>query len=132
KQTWASGLDAKGRPIRLPNTEPTGDGRMVYPGFHGATNWFSPSFSPLTGLVYVAVREEPAIFAKDKSSYSPGQWFSGGDPRGVSGVEPTGSIRALEHATGKLAWEFPLKSPPWAGLMARSEEHTSELQSLAY
>jgi len=33
-------------------------------------------------------------------------------------VEPTGSIRALEALTGKIAWEFPLKSPPWAGLMA--------------
>jgi alcohol dehydrogenase (cytochrome c) len=118
KQTWASGLDSKGRPVRLPGMEPTESGRMVYPGFHGVTNWFSPSFSPLTGLVYVAVREEPAIFSKNKDPYVPGQWFSGGNPQGVPKVEPTGSIRALEHATGKLAWEFPLKSPPWAGLMS--------------
>jgi alcohol dehydrogenase (cytochrome c) len=118
KQTWASGVDEKGRPIRLPNTEPTASGRMVYPGFHGVTNWFSPSFSPLTGLFYVAVREEPAYFSKSDEGYSPGQWFSGGNPRGVEKVEPTGSIRALDHATGKLSWEFPLKSPPWAGLMA--------------
>src|SRR4029453_13209028 len=76
RQTWASGLDGKGRPIRLPDTDPTTDGRMVYPGFPGATNWFSPSFSPLTGLVYVAVREEPAVFSKDSSAYMPGQWFS--------------------------------------------------------
>jgi alcohol dehydrogenase (cytochrome c) len=118
KQTWASGLDAKGRPVRLPDTEPNNSGRVVYPGFHGATNWFSPSFSPLTGLVYVAVREEPAVFVKENVVHKPGQWFSGGNPRGVPGIEPTGSIRALEHATGKLVWEFPLKSPPWAGLMA--------------
>jgi alcohol dehydrogenase (cytochrome c) len=118
RQSWASGLDAAGRPIRLPDTEPTPEGRMVYPGFHGATNWFSPSFSPLTGLVYVAVREEPAVFTKERSPYVPGRWFSGGNPRGVPKVEPSGSIRALEHRTGKLAWEFPLKSPPWAGLMA--------------
>jgi alcohol dehydrogenase (cytochrome c) len=118
KQTWASALDAKGRPIRLPDTDPTADGRMVYPGFHGVTNWFSPSFSPLTGLVYVAVREEPATFAKEKQTHVPGQWFSGGNPRGVPKVEPTGAVRALELRTGKLVWEFPLKSPPWAGLMA--------------
>jgi alcohol dehydrogenase (cytochrome c) len=72
----------------------------------------------LTGLVYVAVREEPAVFIKEKSTYSPGQWFGGGNPQGVPKVEPTGSIRALEHTSGKLVWEFPLKSPPWAGLMA--------------
>ena len=118
RQTWASGLDAKGRPMGLPNTEPTPEGRMVYPGFHGVTNWFSPSFSPLTGMVYVAVREEPAYFSKEKDSYSVGQWYSGGNPRGVEKIEPTGSIRALEHATGKQIWDFPLKSPPWAGLMA--------------
>jgi len=118
KQTWASGLDEKGRPIRLPDMEPNAGGRMVYPGFHGATNWFSPSYSPLTELVYVGVREEPAYFVKERNSYSPGQWFSGGNPRGVPKVEPTGSIRALEHSTGRVVWEFALKSPPWAGLMA--------------
>jgi alcohol dehydrogenase (cytochrome c) len=118
KQTWAQGLDAKGRPIRLPDTDPTPEGRMVYPGFHGVTNWFSTSFSPQTGFLYVAVREEPAFFVKEKTAYVPGQWFAGGNPRGVPKVEPTGSIRALEHLTGKLVWEFPLKSPPWAGLMA--------------
>jgi alcohol dehydrogenase (cytochrome c) len=118
RQSWASGLDAKGRPVRLPNTDPTPQGRMVYPGFHGATNWFSPSFSPSTGLVYVAVREEPAVFVRERSRYEPGQWYSGGNPSGVPKVEPTGSIRALEHLTGKLAWEFPLRSPPWAGLMS--------------
>jgi alcohol dehydrogenase (cytochrome c) len=118
KQTWASAVDAKGRPVRLPNTDPTAEGRLVYPGFHGVTNWFSPSFSPLTGLVYVAVREEPAYFVKETAAYRPGQWFGGGNPRGVPKVEPTGSIRALELLSGKLAWEFPLRSPPWAGLMA--------------
>jgi alcohol dehydrogenase (cytochrome c) len=118
RQTWASGIDNKGRPARLPNTEPTAEGRMVFPGFHGATNWFSASFSPFTGLLYVAVREEPAVFVKEKTPYSPGRWFGGGNPRGVPKLEPTGSIRALDHLTGKLAWEFPLKSPPWAGLMA--------------
>src|SRR5260370_39261520 len=46
------------------------------------------------------------------------QWFGGGNPRGVPKVEPRGSIRALEHSTGNVVWEFPLKSPPWAGVMA--------------
>jgi alcohol dehydrogenase (cytochrome c) len=118
KQTWSKGLDNKGRPERLPDTDPTTAGRMVYPGFHGVTNWFSPSFSPLTKLVYVAVREEPAYFSKEDQKHSPGEWFTGGNPRGVEHIEPSGSIRALEYTTGKLAWEFPLKSPPWAGLMA--------------
>jgi alcohol dehydrogenase (cytochrome c) len=72
KQTWASGLDEKGRPIRLPKTEPTVEGRVVYPGFHGATNWFSPSFSPQTKLVYVGVREEPHISSRRRTHTYPG------------------------------------------------------------
>src|SRR5215472_5365562 len=35
KQTWAKGLDAKGRPIVLPNTEPTIDGNLVWPSLQG-------------------------------------------------------------------------------------------------
>jgi alcohol dehydrogenase (cytochrome c) len=33
-------------------------------------------------------------------------------------VEPSGSIQALEVGTGARRWEFPLQSPPWAGLLA--------------
>ena len=29
-----------------------------------------------------------------------------------------GAIRALEAATGKMKWEFTLKSPPWAGVIS--------------
>lgn len=118
KQTWAQGLDDKGRPIRLPNTLPTKEGTLVWPGLHGGTNWFSPAYSPKTGRVYVATREEGTVFFKEKADYQPGRWFSAGGIRGLAGVEPTGSIRSLEATTGRLAWEFPLRSPPWAGLMA--------------
>ena len=57
KQTWAKGLDEKGRPIRLPNTFPTAEGTLVYPHVGGGTNWFSPSYNPATKLFYVAAQE---------------------------------------------------------------------------
>jgi alcohol dehydrogenase (cytochrome c) len=90
----------------------------VYPGMHGGTNWFSPSYSPLTRLFYVAVREEGTMFYKEKQNYKAGEWFTSGGISGIAGVEPTGSIRALEAETGKLKWEFKLHSPPWAGLLS--------------
>ena len=37
KQTWAKGLDAKGRPIVLPDTEPSEKGSFVWPNANGAT-----------------------------------------------------------------------------------------------
>jgi alcohol dehydrogenase (cytochrome c) len=45
KQTWAKGLDARGKPIVIPGKEPTEKGNLIYPSLQGATNWFSPSYS---------------------------------------------------------------------------------------
>ena len=51
---WLSGFDEKGRPIRAPGKVPTVEGTAIYPGSEGATNWYSPSYSPRTGLFYVS------------------------------------------------------------------------------
>jgi alcohol dehydrogenase (cytochrome c) len=85
---------------------------------HGGTNWFSPSYSPKTGLFYVATREEGTRFYIDHSKYSVGDWFPGGGIAGIPGVEPGGSIQALQADTGRAAWEFKLHSPPWSGLLS--------------
>ena len=53
KVTWASGLDEKGRPMKVANMSPTMDGTAIYPGVQGGTTWYSPSYSPRTGLFYV-------------------------------------------------------------------------------
>ena len=119
KQTWAKGLDAKtGRPIVLPNTEPTEEGALVYPSLQGATNWFSPSYSPDTKRFYVAVREMGSYYFKSDVEYVPGRPFMGGGEQALAGDEAFGAVRALEVLSGKLVWEFRLHSPPWAGLMA--------------
>jgi alcohol dehydrogenase (cytochrome c) len=118
QQTWASGLDDRGRPILLPGKSPSAEGTMVYPGLHGGTNWFSPSYSPKTGLFYVAAREEATSFYAGVPDYHPGVFFTAGGFRGIRGLEPWGAVRALELSTGKKVWEFPLHSPPWAGLLS--------------
>jgi alcohol dehydrogenase (cytochrome c) len=41
--------DAKGRPQNV--VRPTAEGTSIYPHFAGATNWYSPSYSPVTGPV---------------------------------------------------------------------------------
>ena len=118
KQTWAKGLDARGRPIVLPNTEPTVEGNLVWPSLQGATNWFSPSYSPTSKLFYVAVREMGAYYYKGEAQYKPGTFFAGGGERSLAGDKARGVIRALEVETGKMKWEFELKSPPWAGVLS--------------
>jgi alcohol dehydrogenase (cytochrome c) len=117
-ETWADGLDARGRPLLKPGTEPSPEGALVWPSSNGATLWFSPSFSPRTGLFYVAAREKGAVYFKAEARYRPGVWFAGGGERSLGADEESGAIRALEVGTGRLRWEFPLLSPPWAGVLS--------------
>jgi alcohol dehydrogenase (cytochrome c) len=118
KQTWADGIDKQGRPMFLPNTSPSAEGTLVYPSLQGATNWFSPSYSPAAHLFYVPVREMGAYFYKTEAEYKPGNWFGGGGERPLAGDAAYGAIRALDVNTGALQWEFRLKSPPWAGVLS--------------
>ncbi len=102
KQTWAKGLDDRGRPIVIPGTEPSDEGTLVWPNLNGATVWFSPSYSPREGLLYVATREIASIYFKRKAEYKPGTFFSGGGEAKAPGP-PSGAIRALDAATGQIA-----------------------------
>jgi len=118
RQTWAKGLDDHGRPIRLPNTSPTEKGTLVYPSVPGATNYFSPSYSPRTGLFYVAARDEGAVYFTRDQKFEEGKWFLGGRFIFKPNEERTGAVRALDPETGSLKWEYKLHSPPWAGLLS--------------
>ena len=119
RQSWAKGLDARGRPIRLPGTEPSEAGTKVFPGLGGATNWWSPSYSPKTRLLYVQTHEDYAqIFYKHESEYEPGRNFEGGAARDIEGSEHFGVVKAIDPLTGKIHWTFKQHAPPSAGLLA--------------
>ena len=119
KQTWAEKIDDNGRPLVLPNTEPTEEGNLIiYPSLQGATNWFSPSYSERTGVIYVPVREMGAYYFKTDVDYEPGKYFLGGGEQALDGDKAKGYIKALEVESGKELWAFDLHSPPWAGVMA--------------
>ncbi|MGA3205466.1 MAG: PQQ-dependent dehydrogenase, methanol/ethanol family, partial [Bryobacteraceae bacterium] len=118
RQTWAKGLDDRGRPTLLPAIEPSAEGTVIYPNLNGATVWFSPSYSPLTGLFYVSVRELGSIYYKREADYKPGTFFAGGGEADIPHDEKKGAVRALEVATGKLRWEFPLNTAAWSGVLS--------------
>jgi alcohol dehydrogenase (cytochrome c) len=118
KQTWARGLDDRGRPILRPDSEPTAKGLLLWPNANGATVWFSPSYSPQTDLVYVAVREIGAVYFKRGADYKKGTLYAGGGENELPPDDAWGAIRALDPATGKMQWEFKLHSPPWAGVLS--------------
>jgi alcohol dehydrogenase (cytochrome c) len=108
KQTWAKGLDEKGRPIVLPNTTPTPAGNYVCPDAAGAANWGSPSYDPETGFFLVSVREACATYTSVTKSPVPGQGYTGGGQELDANGSP-GSVRALDATSGEVKWNFPLQ-----------------------
>ncbi|MEE2879975.1 MAG: PQQ-dependent dehydrogenase, methanol/ethanol family [Gemmatimonadota bacterium] len=118
KQTWAEGLDDNGRPIKIPGMEPSYEGTLVWPSLQGATNWFSPSYSPLSKNFYVSVREMSAIYYKTDVEYEEGRPYMGGGEQRLDGDQAQGWIYALDALSGKRMWEFRLHSPPWSGVMS--------------
>lgn len=117
-QTWAEGIDETGRPIVIPNTEPTREGNLVWPSLQGATNWFSPSYNPNTQQFFVPNRRMGSIYYKADAEYTPGAPFLGGGEQALDGDQASGAIVALNALTGAQLWEFELLTPPWSGVMA--------------
>jgi alcohol dehydrogenase (cytochrome c) len=116
-QTWADGIDRKGRPVLIPGKEPSEKGTLVYPSLQGATNWASPAYNPETGLFYVAVREMGSVYFKTDVEYQPGRYYTGGGETRLE-EEAWGAVRALDVKTGKAVWDFRLPTPPWAGVLS--------------
>ena len=107
KVTWASGVGADGRPIKKPDQEPAEKGTRVCPSQDGATNWFSPSYNPTTGLYYVQTLEKCSIYNKRPAEWEAGRAFLGGAQRSVPDEKPQKILRALDIQTGNPAWELP-------------------------
>jgi alcohol dehydrogenase (cytochrome c) len=143
KLNWTNGLDANGRPASYnPNvdvqpynagtaaarggaTEGRGkiEGKLM-PAHMGGKNWPPTSFSPKTGWYYI-----PTIEGCNRAFNEvtvPGKWkprdlFLGGAP--ITNMEDptcariTGSITAIDVATGKVAAKLPTKHPMLGGLL---------------
>ena len=117
-QTWAEGLDENGRPIRVPNMEPSPEGTLVSPTIGGATNWWSPAFSPRTGLFYVnAFDGEQLYFIRDEE-YVEGEQYTGGGGENAGPIENYHSaIRAIDPVNGDVRWEYPIAPRSTSGLL---------------
>jgi len=101
--TWASGIGADGRPVRLP------PGELSCPDH--ATNWNGTTFSPVTRLYYVIAIEKCTV------NLLPGSWKNPRPP------EDPGAkyLRALDIETGRIVWEVkevgPIDGKRVAGLL---------------
>lgn len=130
KVNWASGLNDRGVPIRIAGMTPSREGTRIYPGTHGATNWFSPSYSPRTKLFYVpAWIDTYTDFWKLPGTFVEGQPYLGGFLR--TPIPPArtraasqrmeseghGAILALDPLTGARKWEFRMTDVTDSGVL---------------
>lgn len=138
KVNWASGLHpTTGRPILSPQPA----GRPTFPGPVGATNWYSPSYSPRTGLFYLSAWEGySTVFAEgDRVAHKEGQNFTGGNltqtpgtapmpllGRGVINTwhegAPRGVVMAIDPATGTKKWAFEMHDVTTAGILTTASD----------
>ena len=131
---WAAGLDDVGRPIETP--QPPGE--PTFPGVQGGTNWYSPSYSPRTGLFYVSTWEGyGSVFNDAPQEYRQGRSFVGGSPRSFVPVSDApivpglsrgplntwtdaagrGAVIAIDALTGEPAWKFEMTDVTSSGIL---------------
>jgi alcohol dehydrogenase (cytochrome c) len=124
KQTWAKGIDEKGRPIREPGKLPNEEGVLVYPDVSGAANWYSPTYSPRTKLFYLMAFDGGGKYYIAKEPvYVKGLPYLGGIGQAnefEEFVDPEyrSAVRALNATTGELEWEYFVVAKSTSGLLS--------------
>ncbi len=132
---WMNGFDEKGRPMRVPGKVPTPEGTVIKPGNQGGTNWYSPSYSPRTGLFYIpAWVDYSSVYVKQPVEYTEGRLFAGAMPQSPvpmvrSGQinqrrddEGYGAVRAMDPNTGERKWEFKMSDVTDSGILTTGSD----------
>jgi alcohol dehydrogenase (cytochrome c) len=135
KVNWMDGFDEKGRPKRVPGKVPTAEGTLIYPGNQGGTNWYSPSFSPHTGLFYIpAWVDYSSVYKKEAVEYAEGRVFAGAFPETPvpfivapqvhlhTEDEGHGAVRAMDPKTGDMKWEFKMSDVTDSGILTTATD----------
>jgi alcohol dehydrogenase (cytochrome c) len=133
---WAKGFDERGRPMMVPGKAPTKQGVLIMPGNQGGTNYYSPSYSPHTGLFYIPTWENTSSFyVKADQEFHEGERYNGGGPRGPVGPvggrglpyfgredEGFGAVRAIDTKTGEKRWDFKMPQVTEAGILTTASD----------
>jgi alcohol dehydrogenase (cytochrome c) len=147
RTNWASGFDTNGRPTRTSRPP----GAPTFPSIQGGTNWYSPSYSPRTQLMYLGAWEDyGGIFTPAPQVYKEGQNFMGGTVQSFVPADDTfsqaipgapglpglrrgpinnwtetaghGSILAIDPTTGTPTWRFPMTDVPFSGIVSTASD----------
>jgi alcohol dehydrogenase (cytochrome c) len=100
--------------------EPSAEGRRVCPSLDGASNWYSTSFNPVTGLYYVQANDKCGIFTRTPLEWEAGKGYMGGSFRQAPDEPAQRVLRAFDIHTGKPVWEMPQSGAvnSWGGVLS--------------
>jgi alcohol dehydrogenase (cytochrome c) len=126
--TWASGIDANGRPIYVEENRPGNPsaaadgakGEVIFasPSFLGGKNWMPMAFSQNTGLFYVPSNEWGMDIWNEPITYKKGAAYLGaGFTIKPNYEDHIGSLKAIDPMTGEWKWEYKNPAPLWGGVM---------------
>ena len=148
KVNWMSGFDANGRPIQT--VQPPG--MPTYPAVQGGSNWYSPSYSPRTKLMYVSSwQDQGMLFGGVPVEYKEGgRGFGGGNlapfvptpgapTRGIPGAPGVpnlrrgpvnnwtdaaghGAVLAIDPSTGEPKWRFMMYDVTDTGIVTTASD----------
>jgi alcohol dehydrogenase (cytochrome c) len=99
-QNWSAGLTRRGEPVPKPEKEPQIAGVL----FEGSgTNWWSPSYSPDTGLFYVNAHHHYVVsyLTLDDQNEEKASDHQGG---ANADLWSESMLLALDYQTGKIHW----------------------------
>jgi len=126
---WMDGFDGQGRPNQV--LAPSEGGTFIMPNNQGATNWYPPSYSPVTGLFYVpSWMDTYSVYTKRPVTYTPGQQYVGAFPtmampalsvRPVNQRIPEegyGAIQAIDPQTGDIVWRHEMADVTDSGVLS--------------
>lgn len=140
KVNWASHLDENGRPVQTPPPI----GVPTWPGIQGGTNWYSPSYSPRTGLFYASTWLNYATMYGERVPvpYKEGGTASGGRNSPylpVEGAQATpilrrgpinnwteavghGAVMAIDPVTATEKWRFNTTDVSDSGILTTASD----------
>jgi PQQ-dependent dehydrogenase (methanol/ethanol family) len=115
-QNWNTGFDAAGRPVVVPGSNSSREGSFfVYPTLVGGTNFQAPSYSPITGWLYLEYSENGQAYVSAPAVYEAGRQYIGRDTAGGPTARPkpgepaaSAGIKAIDPETGRTVWDFKI------------------------
>jgi alcohol dehydrogenase (cytochrome c) len=108
RATWGA-IDPRTGAVNARLT-PTAAGTTICPGPAGAKEWPHAAYSPRTGLLYVPVVEQCAVFKSGPTEFRESLPYWGGEATPVK-TEQWGHLKAFNPVTGSEVWSWKARHP---------------------